>query len=235
MELNLPFLWRTFFLALQGIPVALEITILALVFSVVPAFFMALVRIYRVRILTPMVKIYVSFIRGTPIVVQILIIYSLLPSLINWFVLKTGSTYDIFSIDPVIYALVVFTIHTAAGFSELIRSAILTVDGGQMDAAAALGMKKLQAFHLVIIPQAAVSAIPNLCNLTINLFKETSLVFLMTVKDITAIAKIEASYGYNYIEAYLDIFIIYLLVCSAIQAVFYAMEKFFRKVQRKTR
>lgn len=235
MELNFPFLWRTFFLALKGIPVALEITILALAFSVVPAFFMALVRIYHVRILTPMVKIYVSFIRGTPIVVQILIIYSLLPSLINWFVLKTGSTYDIFSIDPIIYALVVFTIHTAAGFSELIRSAILTVDGGQMDAAAALGMKKLQAFRLVIIPQAAVSAIPNLCNLTINLFKETSLVFLMTVKDITAIAKIEASYGYNYIEAYIDIFIIYLFVCSVIQAVFYAMEKLFGKVQGKTR
>jgi L-cystine transport system permease protein len=59
-----------------------------------------------------------------------------------------------------------------------------------------------------------------MCNATINLIKSTSLAFLMTVKDVTAIARIEASYGYNYVEAYLDIFVIYILVCVATQYAF---------------
>jgi len=226
MELNLPFLRSTFFLALHGVPVALEITALSLILSAVPAFFMALARIYRVKIVSQLVSVYVSFIRGTPMVVQILIIYSLLPSLVNWAALRAGIPCNVFDTDPVVYAVTVFTLHTAAVFSELIRSSILTVDRGQMDAAAALGMKPLQAFRLVVMPQAAVSAVPNLGNLTVNLFKETSLSFLMTVQDITAIAKIAASYGYDYIEAYLDIFVIYLLVCSVIQCVFYVLERF---------
>jgi L-cystine transport system permease protein len=225
MELNLPFLMHTFILALKGIPTALEITASALLLSAIPAFFMALARIYRVRVWSVLVKIYVSFIRGTPMVVQILIIYSLLPSLINFAVLKAGGTYNVFDTNPMVYAVVVFTLHTAAGFSELLRSSILTVDRGQMDAAAALGMKKLQSFRYVILPQAAASAVPNLCSLTVDVFKETSLAFLMTVKDITAIAKIEASFGYNYIEAYLDIFVIYVIVCSVIQLLFYSAEK----------
>ena len=70
-----------------------------------------------------------------------------------------------------------------------------------------------------------VSALPNLCNLVINLIKNSSLAFLMTVKDITAVAKIEASYGFNYIEAYLDIFVIYILICSVIQFLFRFIEK----------
>ena len=65
-----------------------------------------------------------------------------------------------------------------------------------------------------------VSSLPNLCNLAITLVKGTSLVFVMTVKDITAIAKIQASYGYNYAESYLVIFAIYILVCTGIQIIF---------------
>ncbi len=58
---------------------------------------------------------------------------------------------------------------------------------------------------------------PSICNITVNLIKGTSLAFLMTVKDITAIGKIAASYGYNYIEAYLDVFFVYIIICTVIQ------------------
>lgn len=226
MELNLPFLAKTFVLALHGIPVSLEITALSLLFAVLPAYYMALARLYHVKILSQITGIFISFIRGTPMVVQILFIYSLLPSLINAVAVRTGSSFNIFNAHPVMYAVIVFTLHTSVMLSEVIRASIMTVDNGQLDAAYALGMKRNQAFRLVILPQAAVEAIPNLGTLTVNLFKETSLSFLMTVQDITAIAKIEASYGYNYIEAYIDIFIIYLIMCSLIQLVFYTAEKF---------
>ena len=225
MELNLSFLKHTFILALQGIPTACLITFLSLLIAAIPAYFMALARLYRIKIVSPLSSLYVSFIRGTPMVVQILIIYSLLPSLINFIAKKCGISFNVFEMNPVVYAVTVFSLHTIASLSEVIRSSITTVDNGQLDASFALGMKPLQAYRLIILPQAAVEAIPNLGTLTVNLFKETSLCFLMTVKDITAIAKIEASYGYNYIESYLDIFFIYLIVCSAIQFIFYIIEK----------
>jgi L-cystine transport system permease protein len=229
MELNLPFLAKTFILALRGIPVSVEITVLSLIFAVIPAYYMALARLYHVRILSQIISMFISFIRGTPIVVQILVIYSLLPSLINSIAIRAGSSFNVFNTHPVIYAVVVFTLHSSVMLSEIIRASITTVDREQLDAATALGMRRSQAFRLIIIPQAAVEAIPNLGTLTVNIFKETSLSFLMTVKDITAIAKIEAAYGYDYIEAYIDIFIIYLIMCSLIQLIFYAAEKTVRR------
>lgn len=65
-----------------------------------------------------------------------------------------------------------------------------------------------------------VQALPNLCNLAVNLIKNTSLAFLMTVKEITATGKTAASYGYNYIEAYVDVFIVYLVLCTIVQLLF---------------
>lgn len=232
MELNLAFLKETFFLALKGLPAALEITFFSLLIAVIPAFFMALARLYKVKIISPLVRVYVSFIRGTPMVLQILIIYSLMPSVINLFAKRIGSSFNVFNVNAIVYAVTVFSLHTMATLSEVIRSSITTVDKGQFDASRALGMKTLQTFRLVILPQAAVEAIPNLGTLTLNLFKETSLCFIMTVKDITAIAKIQAAYGYNYIEAYIDIFVIYLLVCSAIQALFYIIERIVKTYKR---
>lgn len=232
MELNLAFLKETFFLALKGLPTALEITFFSLLIAVIPAFFMALARLYKVKVISPLVRVYVSFIRGTPMVLQILIIYSLMPSVINSFAKRIGSSFNVFNVNAIVYAVTVFSLHTMATLSEVIRSSITTVDKGQFDASRALGMKTLQTFRLVILPQAAVEAIPNLGTLTLNLFKETSLCFIMTVKDITAIAKIQAAYGYNYIEAYIDIFLIYLLVCSAIQALFYIIERIVKTYKR---
>ena len=76
-----------------------------------------------------------------------------------------------------------------------------------------------------MLPQALLVALPNISNAAVNLIKGTSLAFMMTVKDVTAIAKIEASYGYNYIEAYLDILIIYALLGFAVQWAFTAVER----------
>ena len=225
VELNTSFLIRTFFLAFKGVPAALFITGTALLLSAMPSFFMALARIYRIRFFSSAVRLYISFIRGTPMMVQILLVYSLLPSFINMLLKACHSSYNVFDLPPMIYAVTAFTLHNTAGMAELLRAAILTVSREQMDASSALGFNKMQAFRYVILPQAAVSAVPNLCNLTVDLFKETSLAFLMTVKDITAIAKIEAAYGYNYIEAYLDIFFIYIIVCSAIQLIFLVVER----------
>lgn len=225
MDLNIPYMIDTFLLALQGIPITLFITIVSLVIAFPIAFYMSLAKIRRTRVANKLVTVYVSLIRGTPMVLQILIVYSLLPSLMNYISLQFHLGIDVFAINPLLYAVIVFAISSSAALTEIFRSALLTVDRGQLEAAYSVGISSVQAYLQFIIPQALVSALPNICTLTVNVIKGTSLAFLMTVKDITAIAKVEAAYGYNYIESYLDIFIIYILVCSFTQFLFSFAER----------
>ena len=230
------FLIKTFWLSIRAIPVTLEITVVSLLLAVVPALIIALVRIKKIKVLSQLGSVYVSFIRGTPVVLQILVIYSLIPSLLNVVIQKTGSSFNVFELNPIIYAFIVFALNSTATLSEVFRSALKTVHKGQMEAALSIGLTKFQAFRRILFPQAFISALPNICNLTVGLIKNTSLAFMMTVKDITAVAKIEAAYGYNYIEAYLDIFVVYLIVCSVVQVLFkFTEQKFEFKGTKKTR
>lgn len=225
MQLDFAYLVKTFLLCVKAIPVTLEITIVSLLLAVIPALLIALCRIHHIIILEQMGRIFVSFIRGTPIVLQILIVYSIVPSLLNSFVKKTGLSINVFEINPILYAFVVFGINSTATLSEAFRSAISSVSRGQIEAALAVGETPFQAFYRIVLPQAAVSALPNLCSITVILIKNTSLAFMMTVREITAVAKIEAAYGYNYVESYIDIFIIYIAVCLAVEFLFRKFEK----------
>ncbi|WRS27372.1 amino acid ABC transporter permease [Oscillospiraceae bacterium MB08-C2-2] len=222
---NTEFFAKTFFLALSGIPTTLNITAVSLLIAVPLAFFMALSRIYRVPMARQAVTLYVSFVRGTPLILQILIVYSLVPSLLAAFFKEIGSSYNIFDLNPIVYGYTVFSLNTAALLTEVFRSALLTVDKGQLEAAHSIGIGTVRAYTRIILPQALVVALPNLANTTITLIKSTSLAFMMTIKEITALAKLEANYGYNYIEAYLDIWIVYILLCSAIEFLFRWAEK----------
>lgn len=222
--LNTDFMIKTFFASVKAIPVTLEITLLSIILAVVPSYAIAMSRI-RKRPLHSIGTVYVSFMRGTPILLQILIVYSILPGLLNSLVKKFVHSANIFDMNPIVYAIVVFTLNTIATLSEVFRSAMGTVDKGQYEAALSAGLSHTQAYVRIVIPQALVSALPNICNLAVNLIKNTSLAFLMTVKDITAVAKIQASYGFDYIEAYLDIFVIYIIVCSVVQVLFKIVEK----------
>lgn len=225
MQLDFSYLIRTFWLCVKAVPVTLEITIVSLLLAIIPALFIALARIYHVKVIEQLCSIFVSFIRGTPIVLQILIVYSIMPSLLNSFVKSAGWAFNVFEMNPVIYAFVVFGINSSASLSEVFRSAISSVNRGQLEAALSIGETHSQAFRRVVLPQAAVSALPNLCSTTVILIKNTSLAFMMTVREITGIAKIEAAYGYNYIESYIDIFIIYIAVCLLVELIFRKIER----------
>lgn len=227
MQLDFSYLIRTFWLCVKAVPVTLEITIVSLLLAIIPALFIALARIYHVKVIEQLCSIFVSFIRGTPIVLQILIVYSIMPSLLNSFVKSAGWSINVFEINPVIYAFVVFGINSSASLSEVFRSAISSVNRGQLEAALSIGETHFQAFRRVVLPQAAVSALPNLCSTTVILIKNTSLAFMMTVREITGIAKIEAAYGYNYVESYIDIFIIYIAVCLLVELIFRKIERRF--------
>ena len=123
------------------------------------------------------------------------------------------------------YAYVIFIISTIAVLAEVFRSALGSVPQGQLEAGWAMGISSFHTYLRIIISQALTVALPSLCNVTISLIKNTSLAFMMAVKDITAVGKIAASYGYNYVEAYIDVFIVYIIVCTITQLLFRACEK----------
>ena len=223
MDLN--YIVNTFLVTLKGIPVTLIIMIVAILLSFIPALLLALGQIYKVRGVRTFSVVYLAFIRATPPILLILFFYSLFPSLLNQIFKSLGSQVDVFKFNPLYYAFIIYSLMTTGSLSEILRSAILTVDKGQLEAAQAIGLTNFQAYRRIVFPQALRSALPNLANLVINLVKGTSLVFVMTVKDITALAKIEASHSYQYSESYLVIFVIYLIICGLIQWMFRGLEK----------
>lgn len=223
MDLN--YIVNTFLITLKGIPVTLIIMVVAILLSFIPALLLALGQIYKVRGVRTFSVIYLAFIRATPPILLILFFYSLFPSLLNQIFKSLGSQVDVFKFNPLYYAFIIYSLMTTGSLSEILRSAILTVDKGQLEAAQAIGLTNFQAYRRIVFPQALRSALPNLANLVINLVKGTSLVFVMTVKDITALAKIEASHSYQYSESYLVIFVIYLIICGLIQWIFRGLEK----------
>lgn len=198
MDLN--YIVNTFLVTLKGIPVTLIIMVVAILLSFIPALLLALGQIYKVRGVRTFSVVYLAFIRATPPILLILFFYSLFPSLLNQIFKSLGSQVDVFKFNPLYYAFIIYSLMTTGSLSEILRSAILTVDKGQLEAAQAIGLTNFQAYRRIVFPQALRSALPNLANLVINLVKGTSLVFVMTVKDITALAKIEASHSYQYSE-----------------------------------
>ena len=223
MDLN--YIVNTFLVTLKGIPVTLTIMVVAILLSFIPALLLALGQIYKVRGVRTFSVVYLAFIRATPPILLILFFYSLFPSLLNQSFKSLGSQVDVFKFNPLYYAFIIYSLMTTGSLSEILRSAILTVDKGQLEAAQAIGLTNFQAYRRIVFPQALRSALPNLANLVINLVKGTSLVFVMTVKDITALAKVEASHSYQYSESYLVIFVIYLIICGLIQWIFRSLEK----------
>lgn len=223
MDFN--YILKTFFHTLQGAPISLLIMIVAMLLSFIPALLLALGQIYKIRGIRSFSIVYLAFVRSTPPILFILFFYSLFPSLLNNFFKTIHSSIDVFKFNPIYYAFIIYSLMTTGSLSEILRSAILTVDKGQLEAAQAIGLKNYQAYIRIVFPQALRSALPNLCNLVVNLVKGTSLVFVMTIKDITAIARVEASYGYQYFESYFVIFILYIIICGFIQWGFKKLEQ----------
>ncbi len=223
--MDFKFLVDTFFVALSGVPIALIITIISLLIALPLGFMLALTRINKIPVLQRFAQVYVSFIRGTPVIVQIFIVYSSVPLLLTSLFEKYHIDKNVYDINPIWYAFIVFSINTTAIMIEIFRSAIGTVSKGQLEAAYSVGLTNVQAFRRIIIPQVLVTALPNICTATVNLIKATSLGYAMSLQEITLRAKVAANVGYNYVEAYLDIFLVYLILCSLVEYVFKRYEK----------
>ncbi|MDW2255243.1 amino acid ABC transporter permease, partial [Vibrio sp. 1569] len=144
-------------------------------------------------------QLYISFFRGTPLLVQLFLLYYGLPQI---FPVMVG-------IDAFSAAVIGLTLHFAAYMAESIRAAIIGIDRSQMEASLSVGMTTPQAMRRVILPQATRVALPSLMNYFIDMIKSTSLAFTLGVAEIMAKAQMEASSSFRFFEAFLAVALIY--------------------------
>ncbi len=225
MQFDFDFFVRTFFEVWKGVPVSFAILAVSFVIGLPLGFLLAVARFRKLKITGPLSSLYVSFMRGVPLIALLYFSYNLIPSALNDFFNSIGSDINVFEIPTILYAFLIFGLNVAALSSEVFRAGLVSVDKGQFEAAKSIGMTTWQSYKRIIIPQALVNALPNLCNLTVNTFKGTSLAFAMGVMDITAVAKTEAGLNFSYLEAYLDVFFVYLILILVIDKLFRVAEK----------
>ena len=210
---------------LKYLPTTLYLTFIALVIGLSIGLLIAVIRINKVPVLNQLSIGFVSLMRGTPIIVQLYITYFGIPIALKYFNYYHGTDYDINAIPGSVFAMVALGLNQAAFDSETIRSAIQSVDKGQIEAAKSLGMTGFQVLRRITLPQAITVALLPLGNSLIALIKGTSLAFTCSVVEITAAAKITAGKSYRYFEAYCSIAIIYWVITFLLERILVLIEK----------
>ena len=210
---------------LRGIPYTLGIAVVGFGFGLILGLFGALFRIYRTPVLHRLTGVYVSFIRGTPLVVQILLIYYAFPILLKVINQQFGTNFNVSWIPAVIFMFVAYSLNAGAYLTESIRASILAIDKGQMEAALSVGMSMRQAMVRIVLSQAARISLPIFANFFIGLLKDTSLAFTAAVPEIMGQAKIQAGRASRFFEAYIDAALIYWIICFILERIVARIEK----------
>ena len=210
---------------LKYLPMTLEITILSMIFGLIIGLMVAIVKIRQIPVLKRVVAVFVSFTRGTPIIVQLYLTYYGIPILLKYYNYYNGTNYNLNNIPSLLFVLVAFSLNEGAYNSESIRAAIQSIDKGQIEAAHSLGMTSLQVLKRITIPEAFVVALPTLGNALISLLKGTSLAFVCSVVEMTAQGKILAGSNYRYFEVYVSLAIIYWVLTIIIEQIIRFVEK----------
>ncbi|MBS0502021.1 MAG: amino acid ABC transporter permease [Burkholderiaceae bacterium] len=203
-------------LLVGGIKFTVPLALLSFAAGLVLAFAAALARLFGPAPLVALVRFYIWLIRGTPLLVQLFVIFYGLPS--------AGIV-----LDPLVAALIGFSLNIGAYNAEVIRGAIEAIPRGQWDAAYSLSMTRAQALRRTILPQAARVAVPPLANSFIALVKDTSLAAVITVPEIFQAAQRIASVTYEPLVLYVEAALIYLVLCSVLSSLQGRLERYFSR------
>lgn len=177
----------------------MELSCWGMLFSVILSVILANVRIFKIPVLNQLCQLYISFFRGTPLLVQLFLLYYGLPQIFPFLI----------GLDAFSATILGLTLHFAAYMAETIRAAIMSVDRSQMEASLSVGMTTSQSMRRIILPQASRIALPSLMNYFIDMIKSTSLAFTLGVAEIMAKAQMEASSTFKFFEAFLAVALIY--------------------------
>lgn len=214
---------------LPGIPITFILALFSFVVGSLVGFIFALIRLYKIPFLNGFVIIYISFFRGTPLLVQLFMFYYGIPI----FFKSMGFDWDFGSLEAIYYGFVVFSLYASGYLTEIFRSALLAVDKGQGEAALSLGMTSFQALRRIILPQALMITLPNLLNFFIMQIKNTSLASIITIPELMGLADIESGRSSKFLEVYFMAALMYWGVCVVLEWIFSLIEKRFMRFRKE--
>ena len=203
--MNLQFYSEAFFQMMSGVPLTLQLAASSIVFGAILALLFAMMRLSGVAVLDWIARLYVFVFRGTPLIAQLFMIYYGLPQ------------FGI-ELDPIPAAMIGLSLNTAAYTSETLRAAISSIDKGQWEAAASIGMTPWQTLRRAILPQAARVALPPLSNSFISLVKDTSLAATIQVPELFRQAQLITSRTLEVFTMYLAASLIYWVMATVLSA-----------------
>ena len=204
--------WAWLPLLAHGLILTLEITVTCIAFGFVLGVVLALMRVYGGKWLSIPASIYIQIFRGTPLLVQLLMVYYGLPS---WGICLSAFTSGVLALG----------LNTAAYQAEYFRGAIQAVKQGQLLAARSMGMNMVQAARYIVLPQAFRIVIPSWSNELILMLKYSSIVFSVTLLDLMGVGKRIASHNFRYFEVYLVVALFYLALVFIITQFLRLLEK----------
>ncbi|MBV8913909.1 MAG: amino acid ABC transporter permease [Acetobacteraceae bacterium] len=204
---------------MAGLLITIELTFVVIALSLVFALLVALAGRSRIAPLRWLVRAYIEVIRGTPLILQLIYIYYVLPEL--------GIRLDAFSAG-----VIGLTLNYSAYLSEVYRGGIEAVPRGQYDAAAALGMRPGTAMRLIILPQAIRIIIPTLGNYFIALFKDTALCSVVSIQEVVFTAQIIAARNFQYFTLYTLVGTLYFIVSFPAARLVGVLERFSKREYR---
>ncbi len=199
-------------LLMDGLKFTMELAIISIIFGLGIGMLIAILRVYGGKFSYTLSTAYVELIRGTPLLVQLFILYFSLPQI--------G-----IHLSPLVASIISFSLNSGAYQAEYIRGAIQSVERGQMKAAFSIGMTKWQSIRLVIMPQALRKVIPSWTNEFVYLIKYTSLAYLVGVPELTAQGEFVASRNFEFMNVFSGVALIYLSVILVITWLFSNLEK----------
>lgn len=213
---------------LFGVKLTILLTTLTILFGVILGIFLALGKISKNKFISKFCGMYIFFFRGTPLLIQMFVIYFTIPGVFGfaWRQLFSATELDAVYKGAFVAALIAFSLNSAAYCAEIIRAAIQSIDKGQTEAAKALGMNYAQTMSRIIIPQSIRRMIPPICNEFIMVLKDVSLVFAISLMDITTISKTIMTSEGSYI-VFIPALIIYLIITAVFTYLFDKIEKKF--------
>ncbi|MCR8919867.1 amino acid ABC transporter permease [Parasutterella secunda] len=217
MELFLDSFWD---ILLPGLLVTIPLTALSFTFALIIAVIVALIQFANVPILTQLARFYIWIIRGTPLLVQLFIVFYGLP--------HVGIL-----IDPFVAAVVVFSINEGAYCSETMRAALESVPKGQLEAGLCAGMSWGQTIRRIVLPQAFRTAFPTLGNSLISMVKDTSLAANITVTEMFMTTQRIVARTYEPLLLYVEVGLIYLIFCTVLTKLQTSGEKRLQKYGRR--
>lgn len=215
MSFNFDLVVNSFPLLLLGAGVTIKITAMSVAVGVIIGLFVGIARICRIKPLEWLAAVYVDFFRGTPLLVQIFLVYFALPVI-------TGQR-----IDPYVAAIGACGINSGAYVAEIFRAGIQSIDNGQMEAGRSLGMTWTQTMRYIIVPQAFKRVIPPLGNEFIALLKDSSLVSVIGFEELTRRGQLIIAKTYGSLEIWISVAIVYLVMTLTISRFVAYLEKRF--------